>query len=313
MVEPQNLLPQLGWDSLSVTIFINVAKEYIPYVGDFKFVFGFSPLTVARVWQYVEAYSWVNGSLPIKRKHLLWFFYYNKNKPVNKRSAAAFAHCQHSTFLRHYREVGTILSIVLPQLNLAERFDGWQRVTPSIILDTTRFSIEEPSPHEATYPPMTKSQLRQFRAGHFVKKYGACWKYEIGIHVSRSRILWARGPFRGAENDKTIFNSMLLRLLQPEERVLCDRGYIGAPQVVTLRQGNIHSADEAVLNFHRQKVENLYSRFKDFGICSTRFRGSMADHKKLILVLCQLLNIAFLEDPLRADEVGPPSDLFHNS
>jgi hypothetical protein len=199
------------------------------------------------------------------------------------------------------------------QLNLAERFDGWQRLIPSIILDTTRFSIEEPSPHQATYPPMTKSQLKQYRAGHYVQKYGACWKYEIGIHVSRSRILWARGPFRGAENDKTIFNSMLLRLLQPEERVLCDRGYIGAPQVVTLRQGNNHTADEAVLNFHRQKVENLYSRFKDFGICSTRFQGRMADHKKLILVLCQLLNIAFLEDPLRDDELGPPASLFHNS
>jgi hypothetical protein len=117
-----------------------------------------------------------------------------------------------------------------------------------------------------------------------------------------SRILSVYGPFKGAASDIKIFESGLLAVLSPDELVVADRGYFGAPQCVTMKKGQEHNENERILNHHRQKVENLYSRFEHFAICTSKWRGTEQEHALMVNVLCRMLNISFVEDPLRSDE-----------
>ena len=159
-----------------------------------------------------------------------------------------------------------------------------------MVLDTVRFPTVEQRPITSDHP-LTKKELRSYRKGFYVDKYGACFKYEIPVHVNKSRILALYGPFRGAMNDIKIYESGLLAVLSPDDRIVADRGYIGTPQVVTMKKGRDHNETEWIINIHRQKGENVYSRFKDFAICTAKWRGSEQEHALMLGVLCKILNM----------------------
>jgi hypothetical protein len=100
----------------SYHLFESVAQKYISNVNYFKRIFGFTILTVARTWQFVEVYPWGSEEVSIRRKHLLWTLYYMKNKPKNEASAASFCKCTIPTFRKYKKLVWEVLSFTLPQV-----------------------------------------------------------------------------------------------------------------------------------------------------------------------------------------------------
>jgi hypothetical protein len=85
-----------------------------------------------------------------------------------------------------------------------------------------------------------------------------------------------------------------LELLEPEEVILADLGYIGENQIVTPYKNPQHDEDakmNKVLNKQRVIVENVISRFKQFRSLSTKWRHSLEEHfwRHLLWFLNKLL------------------------
>jgi hypothetical protein len=97
-------------------------------------------------------------------------------------------------------------------------------------------------------------------------------------------------------------NSGLLELLEPEEVILADLGYIGENQIVTLYKNPQHDEDakmNQVLNRQRVIVENVISRFKQFRSLSTKWRHSLDEHKKTFIVIAEIVNVDLFFRPVR--------------
>jgi hypothetical protein len=59
-------------------------------------------------------------------------------------------------------------------------------------------------------------------------------KYEIDVHPESGHIVWMAGGADGRVQDLTMTRNLgLLQLLNPEEVILSDLGYIGEEQILT--------------------------------------------------------------------------------
>jgi hypothetical protein len=147
--------------------------------------------------------------------------------------------------------------------------------------------------------------VRKYREHFYCKKVGGpAYKYEVGSHVVESEILWVSGPFRGGESDIKIAEGGLLRLLTPGELVIGDMAYSSHPTMLTVSQAPAGVENlppvERLISKHRQKIENLNGRLKDWKILKNEWRGTQDQHQMIFTVICKLLNIDLEEVPIRA-------------
>jgi len=85
--------------------------------------------------------------------------------------------------------------------------------------------------------------------------------------------------------------------------LVCDRIYDGADWLLSPYRGGNFTASQKSWNkeisSQRSKVENCFSRFKNFSIMKHDFRGTLNDHRRWGYVVASLVNIDLRIRPIR--------------
>ena len=145
-------------------------------------------------------------------------------------------------------------------------------------VDGTDFRIQEQTP---------------FWGGWCSHKYnGPAVRYEMGVCIQTSHIVWTNGPFAaGRCHDITIFRKTLKKLLRPWERVEADLGYSGDERV--------HGPDDHAPNMRqyiikyqlRDRHETINKLLKEFGCLQHRFRHDVNDHGMFFSAVAVIVQI----------------------
>lgn len=115
---------------------------------------------------------------------------------------------------------------------------------------------------------------RPFSTDWFSHKFGGPGlRYEIAVAIKTGTIVWANGPYPcGLFPDIKIFNDVLRKKLDSDEKVLADDGYSGDNF-----QGHFNG-DVILGRKLRARHETVNRRFKQFTILSTTFRHDLSLH-----------------------------------
>ena len=149
-----------------------------------------------------------------------------------------------------------------------------------VSIDGTDFKCQEHGPAFSSHKYAKKSALR----------------YEVGICIKTGDIVWLMGPFAAGDwPDINIFRFALKGLLEENERVEADDGYVGEdPSHVKTPASGYHDQDERLLRVRsivRQRHETANKRFKDWGILKKRWEYDIGLHgacMRAVVVLTQL-------------------------
>ena len=174
------------------------------------------------------------------------------------------------------------LSTYTPQLSFGLRFEGWDLISPSCIVDGFDVSIEEP-------PNLSRVQRARFCAP---KKKHAAIKYVLFTHMRTGLILHCSSPYPGGACEASIVEAELKDELVPGERLLGDCGYALWPSRFVVPK---HHEAGRTLNSIRATVEHSVGRVKSFGILSTSaFRSTEYEwHGDLTQLVCRIINHKF--------------------
>jgi len=160
--------------------------------------------------------------------------------------------------------------------------ENWGGQVFLITVDGVHFRIQEPA--HPTYKRDTK---------YFSHKSGrAGLDYEIGISIYESKVVWINGPFKAGRHDVKIFKEDgLMQMIPLGKRVVADRGYRGAAEVVSYRN-DLDNDD--VKEFKRRALsrhENFNDRLNSFKALQELFRHSHTKHNiafDAVVVICHL-------------------------
>lgn len=95
----------------------------------------------------------------------------------------------------------------------------------SIILDGTECPINRPGTH------LQQSYYTGKSKWHVIK-------YEVGVHPHTGRLVWVGGPVPGCVHDLTLTRMHgLLEVLEDDELILADKGYVGEFKIITPFKG----------------------------------------------------------------------------
>lgn len=182
--------------------------------------------------------------------------------------------------------VGVLVSIHSPIISTLSQIDWSRRKIRDtgndclVTVDGTDFKIQELGAAFSSQKYAKKSALR----------------YEVALCIKTGEIVWVMGPFPpGDWNDLMIFRYALKEMLDPNERVEADDGYVGEdPSTAKVPGSMVHDQDPKLLYVRskvRQRHETANKRFKDWGILKKRFEHDLELHGpcvKAIIVLTQL-------------------------
>ncbi len=176
--------------------------------------------------------------------------------------------------------------LIVQQINFDDRFDSWNSLQPSSVIDTFPARIEQP-------------HLEPWRywSTHY---HMYCVKYEVICSFGNTaRIVWLAGPFCGNANDDTITKESTVRdRMKPGERVLADKQYKNSPEKwICPVSGRRFDLPDDILEWNadvysaRQDVERLISRIKIAKLFESRWRLSLELHARCVHVWAKLTNL----------------------
>ena len=119
-------------------------------------------------------------------------------------------------------------------------------------------------------------------------------RYELGICILTSHLVWIQGPYpAGQFNDIAIFNMCLAHKLDPYERVEADNGYCGhVDKVKCPKNANNRLEKRRMQARVRARHETFNGRLKNWGILKQVFRHKVLLHGKVFracAVITQLM------------------------
>jgi hypothetical protein len=128
--------------------------------------------------------------------------------------------------------------------------------------------------------PRVKGQGKPFNSHKFD---GPGLRYEIAVCILTGWIVWVMGPFPcGDWPDVSIFRFALKHMLEENERVEADDGYLGEdPLHAKVPKSMVHGHDEKMLVVRthvRQRHETANKRIKQFACVATKFRHDISFH-----------------------------------
>jgi len=239
---------------------------------------GVSAETILFLWFLV---SRVELPFELQPNHLLWTLYFLKQYPTCE-LAANHWNCDVKTFRLYIWRVISILFNYLEVISLESRQIQTQI---SLVIDATECPIQRPS----------ADIQRIFYSG---KKKKHTIKYEIGVDVLHGFICWIAGAVPGSVHDITLSRTIGIvhynHLLQPEERILADKGYIGESIFLTPIKGALNDMEHgwnSFINSHREIVEHTFARLKNFGCLSQKWRHDIDLHSIVFQLVCQIVNV----------------------
>lgn len=189
------------------------------------------------------------------------------------------------------------------QLSWEERFTDWPYLVPSAAIDTTVVRIRSPT------DPGTRPE-------DFINKNrckGAFVLFQAVVSLGTKRLVYLDGPHKGRAADVSIARESILDagLLRNGERLLADAGYRyeGDKRMVVAPGGrSINMTEEerrfaGIVHKHRQPVERIFGRMKQFGLMSGFWRYDLQFLQDCVYVIGMLTNVKLLYVPLDADEI----------
>jgi hypothetical protein len=129
----------------------------------------------------------------------------------------------------------------------------------------------------------------------FKYKGKSALRYEVGLDILEGNLIWIQGPYpAGKYNDITIFRDSLLHHLEPCERVVADKGYVGeAPRFVKCPNS------KALRKEHRRMTravsarhETINARFKFWGILKQVYRHDIHRHGDVVGALGVIVQLS---------------------
>ena len=126
---------------------------------------------------------------------------------------------------------------------------------------------------------------------------GPALRYEVGMCIRTSDIVWINGPFLpGVYNDLAMFWSEggLRDQLEDDERVEADDGYIGnCPHHCKCPKLMAHREDQKRMKARlRMRHETVNERFKNFNCLQDRFRHPLEKHGNFFRAVAVLTQLA---------------------
>jgi len=135
-------------------------------------------------------------------------------------------------------------------------------------------------------------------------------RYEIALCLLTGDIVWSSGPhLPGLYNDLQIFRQELIHLLDDDERVEADDGYLGeCPNKCKCPGGPDHLKNRERLNaIQRNRHETVNERFKNFGCMKNKFRHDIEKHGQCFNCVVLLTQLEIWEGaglfPIRYDDM----------
>jgi hypothetical protein len=131
-------------------------------------------------------------------------------------------------------------------------------------------------------------------------------KYEIGVNIVHGYVCWIAGAVPGSVHDITLSRTLGIvansHLLQPNEKVLGDKGYVGEPEVILTPIKNPVDHFEvgwnSFVNSFREIVEHAIARLKIFRCVSTKWRHDIELHPVIFYLVSQIVNIDLCFHPI---------------
>lgn len=146
-----------------------------------------------------------------------------------------------------------------------------------VTLDGTDFQIQEPAPFDPKW------------FSHKFKGPGV--RYEVGICIQTSEIVWFNGPYPcGAWPDLRIARNEVIFLLDENEKILADGGYADDGQFFDTPTGQ-NNADQRMKQLARSRHETINRRFKQWNILGRVFRHNVALHSQAFLAVVNLTHM----------------------
>ena len=146
-------------------------------------------------------------------------------------------------------------------------------------VDGTDFRIWEP-----------KHDTLPYDKGYWSHKHNhAALRYEIGISLKFSKVVWVNGPHRGGKSDLQICKEKLLARIRKGKKVIVDGTYQGDPKLA--KPDCLES--KRLKNFKsrgRLRHESFNGRLKKFATLNQTFEHGIEKHKyafEAICVICQ--------------------------
>lgn len=148
---------------------------------------------------------------------------------------------------------------------------------------------EKTSTDGADFRVSSKPHPRQWYSFKFKQ---CALRYEITLSIQSGDIVWASSAFKASTHDITIFRigGLKDKLIQAGEKTVCDLGYRGEPDVVTLSNSGSQMFQEQMSSV-RARHETVNRRMKVFQVLNENFRQGIEFHNTCfdaVLVLTQL-------------------------
>lgn len=268
-------------------------NDYNPTnIATFKEHFGPSPSVIAAVWSDILTTSIDLGLLPDDKSekgfkklltaiHFLWA--YPKNAGILASTCGTYKRDVEGERLWKWVKVLEKLQaikIVWPE----ERYNDPNGQIFVVSVDCVDMKTREKSSPEFN---VDREQFTQkFNHGGV--------KYEIAIDPYEPKVVWINGPFRGGENDKTIFTNELMAKIPEGKLVVADSIYTNQKDPELMRKVALPSnCDSKELgNFKsrlRARHESLNGRMKDFRCLDVTYHHPHKQHGHMCKAVCVLV------------------------
>ena len=100
----------------------------------------------------------------------------------------------------------------------------------------------------------------------------AAAKYEIGISILNSKVVWINGPFPGGKNDLIIFREGLKAKMRRGKMGIADRGYVGEQGILATPNNRDPKELKNFKSRIRSRHETFNSRIKSYKCLDDTFR-----------------------------------------
>lgn len=233
----------------------------------FKSHFGTTDVRCTLIWNMLRADDNARRVLQGARpEHLLWGLMLIKTydtEPI----LAGKAGCDEKTFRKWASRFVQGLSFLLPKVVVFDRrFRGVGRHHHTMSVDGTDCRINSPTPFSRTW--------------YSHKFHAAGVRYEVGVSLRKSEIVWVNGPFRcGSNPDITIFRRALKQRLRRGERIMADKGYRGEPDCIDVPKDDDPPALTRLKRRIGARHETVNYRLKTFRCLSEKFRHDLRKHQ----------------------------------
>ena len=169
--------------------------------------------------------------------------------------------------------------VAVLQVKFENRFKEASRLINKIFfsLDGTDFPINEPSPFSKIW---------------FSHKFnGPAIRYEIGISLRTSDIVWAFGGVKpGDFPDLELARSCVVDMIDDGELIVADNGYNDSWVFLNDRKGSYEPQDTAIRQY-LARHESVNKRIRDFKILSDKYKGKLSFHPRIFHACVNLVQI----------------------